>query len=62
MKIVIGSTHLGGFFASQLADAFPEADFVAAYDEASQRRASVDAEVFFGWPSRESFVAARKLR
>ncbi|MBI2964814.1 MAG: hypothetical protein HYY34_01265 [Chloroflexi bacterium] len=62
MKVVVGSTHLGDFFSRQLTDAFPEVEFVAAYDETAQRTASVDAEVFFGWPSREAFIAAKKLR
>lgn len=62
MKVVVGSTHLGEQFVRQLADALPEVQFVAAYDEAAQRKASVDAEVFFGWPSRDVFLVARKLR
>jgi phosphoglycerate dehydrogenase-like enzyme len=62
MKVVVGSTHLGDFFARQLADAFPEVEFVAAYDEAAQPKASVDADIFFGWPSRDAFLAAKKLR
>jgi phosphoglycerate dehydrogenase-like enzyme len=62
MKVVVGSTHLGDFFARQLADAFPEVEFVAAYDEAAQRKASADAEVFFGWPTRDVFLASKRLR
>lgn len=62
MKVVVGSTHLGEGFAGQLADAFPEVQFVAAYDEPAQLKAVEGAEVFFGWPSRESFLAGKKLR
>ncbi|MDO8485290.1 MAG: hypothetical protein Q7S35_10145, partial [Candidatus Limnocylindrales bacterium] len=62
VKVVVGSTHLGDFFARQLTDAFPEVEFTAAYDDASQRKASADADVFFGWPSRDVFLASKKLR
>lgn len=62
MKVVVGSTHLGNHFAKQLADTFPNVQFIPAYDEASQVKAAADAEVFFGWPSRQAFLAGKKLR
>ncbi|MBI4305655.1 MAG: D-2-hydroxyacid dehydrogenase [Chloroflexi bacterium] len=62
MKIVVGSTHLGERFAEQLADEFSEIRFVAAYDDAGQKRAVPDADGFLGWPSRDVFLAANKLR
>ncbi|MBI4219872.1 MAG: D-2-hydroxyacid dehydrogenase [Chloroflexi bacterium] len=62
MKVIVGSTHLGERFAEQLADEFTNVQFVAAYDEAGQKRAVPDADVFLGWPPREVFLAAKKLR
>lgn len=62
IKVVVGSTHLGEQFARQLADTFPEIEFVAAYDEAAQVAASRDADAFFGWPTRKVFVSASRLR
>ena len=62
MKIVIGSNHLGENFAKQLADTFPNVQFIPAYDEAAQVKAAAGAEVFFGWPSRQAFLAGKNLR
>ena len=62
MKVVIGADHLGMRFIDELSDTFPDVEFVAAYDVSEQPGASVDADVFFGWPTRDSFLAAKSLR
>ncbi len=62
MKIVIGSPHFGKQFIDDLRTRFPAVTFVAAYNEAEQQREVSDAEVFFGWPSRQTFLAAKQLK
>lgn len=62
MKIIIGSKHFGEHFIQELRPAFPGIIFVAAYTEEEQQRAIVDADVFFGWPSRKTFLAAKQLQ
>ncbi|HEX5417192.1 MAG TPA: D-2-hydroxyacid dehydrogenase, partial [Chloroflexota bacterium] len=61
MKIVLGSrpqdTHLDRFRA-----AYPEVEFVAAGSPQELLGAIADADAFFGNPSREVFLAAKKLR
>ena len=61
-KVVIGSDHLGVEFIDELRALHRDVEFVAAYEEAEQRVAVTDADVFFGWPSLESFQAARQLK
>ena len=61
-KVVIGSDHLGREFIDELEGLHPEVEFVAAYEEPEQQAAAADADVFFGWPSLESFRAARRLK
>ena len=62
MKVVIGTLHTGEHFIRELADAFPDVEFVPAYDDSDQPEAIVDADVFMGWPTREAFLAARQLK
>ncbi len=60
MKIVLG--HVEGDFHAELAAEFPDHEFVAAASVPKQLSEVVDAEIFYGWPTREVFLAARKLR
>ncbi len=62
MKVVIGTLHTGEHFIRELSDAFPGVDFVAAYEDSEHPAAIADADVFLGWPGREAFLAARRLR
>ena len=60
MKIVLG--HMEGDFHAELAAEFPDHDFVAAGSVQEQLVEVVDAEVFYGWPTREVFLTATELR
>ena len=62
MKVVVGTLHTGEHFIRELADAFPDVEFVPAYADSEQPDAIVDADVFMGWPTREAFLAARQLK
>ncbi len=62
MKIVVGSTHLGERFIDDLRREFPQVEFAAAYTAADQAREARDADVYFGWPDRRTFLSARKLK
>ena len=62
LKVVIGTDHVGTEYAGELIDAFPDIDFVVAYDAADHVEAIRDADAFFGWPNGEAFAAAEKLR
>ena len=62
MKVVITTSHLGEEFVRELRETFPGVSFVPAYTPEDQRRETVDADVSLGWPGREAFLAARKLR
>ncbi len=60
MKIVVG--HVEGDFHAELASEFPDHEFVAAASVREQLYEVVDAEVFYGWPTKEVFLAAKGLR
>lgn len=61
MKVVLaGSVEQG--FVSELRSAFPGVTFAVAQTVEDQKREVRDADVFFGSPTREVFLAARKLR
>lgn len=62
MKVVIGTDHVGAQFADDLRAEFPEVEFVAAYTPEEQVPAVAGADAFFGWPTRETFLAASDLR
>ncbi len=62
MKIVVGTTLLGEAFAADLKAAFPGVEVAAAYRPVDQKREIVDADGFLGWPDRESFMSANRLR
>jgi len=62
LKVVIGTDHVGTRYAGELIDAFPDIEFVVAYDTADHVEAIRDADAFFGWPNGEAFAAAEKLR
>lgn len=61
MKVVIAAM-LGDEFLNDLRASFPEVSFQAAATDEEQRAHIADADVFFGWPSREVFLAAERLR
>jgi phosphoglycerate dehydrogenase-like enzyme len=64
LKVVIGqlsgqaSADLPGVLRAE----FPDVTFEVATTPAEQVRAIVDADVFYGQPTREAFLAARRLR
>ena len=62
MKVVIGTTHMGDDLVEAVRRAYPAVTFAAAYTPEDQQREIVDADAFCGWPDREVFVAARRLR
>lgn len=62
MKITIGYNNFGNEFTDDLKSAFPEIIFDLADSEDECRKSIVDADVFFGWPSRETFRSAKKLK
>ena len=60
MKVVMTQGEEG--FIAELRDAFPGVVFEPARTVEDQRRHIRDADVFFGWPTREVFMAAERLR
>ena len=61
MKIVVAAMATDQYL-EELRSSFPEVEFVPAESEEAQRREIVDADVFFGRPSRGVFLAAERLR
>ncbi len=61
MKIVIAAL-LSDPFLRELRAEFPNVTFEEAPTPAAQKHHIRDADVFFGWPSREVFQAAERLR
>ncbi len=59
MKLTYGSEDE---FAEQLRAAFPAVTFRQTATEEETKTEIRDAEVYYGWPSREVFVAAKRLR
>ena len=49
-------------FVSELQTAFPDVAFHYAGSQDEQRRLIGDADVFFGWPERDVFLAAERLQ
>ena len=62
MKIVVGTPFLGETIETDLKLKFPSVDFAVAYKPVDQRREIVDADGVLGWPDRETFLAANRLR
>ena len=63
MKVVMSNERLQTEeFLKDLQASFPEVSFQTAITEAEQKQHIKDADVFFGQPSREVFVAAERLR
>ena len=62
MKITIGSGNFGSEFIDDLTSTFPEIIFDLAYSEDECRKSVIDSDVFFGWPSRQTFLNAKKLK
>ena len=62
MKIVVGTPFLGETLEMSLQSDFPGVDFAVVYERVDQRREIVDADGFLGWPDRETFLAANRLR
>ena len=48
--------------AAALRNAYPDVEFVVASTDEEQTEQIRDADAYYGWPSREVFVAAQKLR
>ena len=61
MKVVVASM-LTDEFLSDLRSTFPEVTFESAPTDDEQRREIKDADVFFGMPTRDVFLAADRLR
>jgi len=62
MKVVIASNHLGSEYVGRLQMEFPGVEFAYALTKEDQLAATVDAEIFFGWPDKEIFEAASNLQ
>ncbi|MCH8311106.1 MAG: hypothetical protein IIB17_11515, partial [Chloroflexi bacterium] len=61
MKVVLASLMTDEFL-KDLNETFPEVDFAVANSPEDQEREIRDADVFFGMPSRDVFVAGERLR
>ena len=61
MKVIIADM-LTGEFLGDLRASFPDVQFVEAATPVAQLAHVGDADAFFGWPSREVFRAAERLR
>ena len=61
MKVVVAAMATDQYLA-ELRSSFPDVEFVSADGEEAQRSEIVDADVFFGRPSRGVFLAAERLR
>ena len=59
MALTIGSEDE---FVEQLRTAFPQVTFTQTSDEEEAKTEIMDAEVYYGAPSRDVFLAAKKLR
>ena len=63
MKVVMSTERLQSEeFMKDLEASFPEVSFQTAITEAEQKQHIKDADVFYGMPSREVFLAADRLR
>ena len=66
MKVVIktmgGEITVEQEHVDELRDSFPDDTFVVAVTDEDERREIVDADVFAGFPSRETLLAAQRLR
>jgi len=66
MKVImgrVGPTHGSeDEFVEQLRNAFPQINITQTSDDEEAKTEIVDAEVFYGAPSRDVFLAAKKLR
>lgn len=62
MNIIMGSDHLGDDFPEKLQDFFPEANFIKAFEESRQLEYIDNAEVYFGFPSKEIIKRGSKLK
>ena len=58
----IGPGERPDVFVREMQSTFPAVEFVEAVEEADQVREAVDAEVYYGWPSRDVFLAAKSLK
>jgi phosphoglycerate dehydrogenase-like enzyme len=61
MKVVLASL-MNDVFLESLKETFPDVEFAVADSPEDQAREIRDADVFFGMPSREVFVAGERLR
>jgi len=63
VRILIGPNSSGlEQVSTDLADVHPQVQFAFCSDRKDLRREIADAEVYFGWLSRDEFLAARKLK
>lgn len=63
MKVLMASfVDFGEHYVDDLRKSFPSVSFQVARSLEEQVRQAADADVVFGWPSREVVLAAKKLR
>ena len=67
MKVVVTSTSGSAEgdppqFVKILRETHPEVEFAVAVTNDDQKREVRDADIFYGWPEREVFLAAERLR
>ena len=58
----IGPGESPDVFFKEMQTAFPDVHFVEVSEEADQIREVADAEVYYGWPSRDVFLAGKNLK
>ena len=58
----IGPGEAPDVFFKEMQATFPEVQFVEVSEEADQIREVADAEVYYGWPSRDVFLAGKNLK
>jgi phosphoglycerate dehydrogenase-like enzyme len=62
MKVVLTTVHLGEEFIPELRETFPGVTFTPALTPEDKLRETADADACLGWPGRDAYLAARKLR
>lgn len=62
MQSGIGPNELADAFVKEMQATFPDTEFVEVAEEPDQIREVADAEVYFGWPSRDVFLAGKNLK
>ena len=58
----IGPGESADVFVKEMRATFPDVEFVEVAEEVDQIREVADAEVYYGWPSRDVYLAGKNLK